>query len=267
MGINKRAFVSSFTHQWLPLNEQLQRREAIGTSVCPMCDHAEEDDLHFLCCEKYLSERIPPIERVIAEVTKRLGVDPLLKVILIRGLQAGRRGRKEISMDDIPVHYKQLVISQQTLGWEQLWYARWSKKWGEWQEQYLRDEEMSMEKPREWITQAIRSILTSVHERWKLRGKTLDGETHNQQERSTRERLERMYEMREKLPRRYRFLLEKDIGERRSMGPRALQRWIRMTEPLLRKGLRTMGRRSRVSKRMEAWVRWRRRRRKSRKKN
>ena len=63
---------------------------------------------------------------------------------------------------------------------------------------------MSMEKPREWITQAIRSILTSVHERWKLRGKTLDGETHNQQERSTRERLERMYEMREKLPRRYR---------------------------------------------------------------
>ena len=70
--------------------------------------------------------------------------------------------------------------------------------------------------------------------------------------------------MKGRVPRRYHFLIEKDVGEHIKMEPRALQRWIQMTEPVLRKVLRMMSRRTRASKRIEAWLRWRRRRRRIR---
>ena len=58
-GVNKRAFISSFTHQWLPLNERLQRREATGTSLCPMCDEETEDDLHLVLQRIPVREHTP----------------------------------------------------------------------------------------------------------------------------------------------------------------------------------------------------------------
>ena len=118
IGVRKRAFVASYTHQWLPLNERLKRRGAVGTALCPICDREVETDLHFLCCKRYQSEKIPPVEKEISEVMKKFGVDPLLRVLVVRGLRAGRKGEKNISMRDIPAHYRQLVASQQALGWE-----------------------------------------------------------------------------------------------------------------------------------------------------
>ena len=106
----------------------------------------------------------------------------------------------------------------------------------------------------------------TAHERWKLRGKALDGEVHHHHTRSVRERLDTIYDLKEKLPRRYHFLVARDIRERLRMEPRALQRWVQSTEPLIRKGLKAMSRRTGVSKRMEAWLRWRRRKRKLRRK-
>ena len=148
-----------------------------------------------------------------------------------------------------------------------MWYARWSKSWRAWQTQHLEDKEKGRADSKKWITQSIRVILGTAHERWKFRGKALDGEVHNCHTRSVREILDSIYGLKEKLPRRYHFLIGKDIGERLRMEPKALQRWIQSTEPILRKGLRAMCRRSRVGKRMEAWLRWKRGRRRLRRKH
>ena len=194
-------------------------------------------------------------------------MDPHLRVILLRGLKAGRKGKTEIPMQDIPAHYRQLVLSQQKIGWEHLWYARWTKLWSANQEQYLQDESEDQRDSREWITQTIRVLLNSAHERWMLRGKALDGEVHQSITKISEERLEAIYKIGRNLPVRYHFLIKKDIGERLEMDPKSLQRWIQMTEPIVRRGLTEMKRWTKVSKKMEAWLKWRRRRRKTKRKN
>ena len=267
IGVGKRAFVTSYTHQWLPLNERLKRRGAIGSSLCPICDTEDETDLHFLSCRRYECEKNPPVVKGVVQVMKKFGVDPHLRVILTRGLKAGRTGKKEIPMQNIPAHYQQLVRSQQQIGWDHLWYARWTKLWGASQAQYLEDESGDRRVSRGWITQAIRVVLNSAHERWMLRGKALDGEVHKVRTKNSEERLGEIYKIGRTLPVRYHFLIRKDMKERLEMDPRSLQRWIQMTEPIVRRGQRETKKRNRVSKKMEAWLRWRRRRSKKKKRH
>ena len=263
IGVGKRNFITSYTHQWLPLNERLRRRGATGSALCPICDREKETDLHFICCSSYESEKNPPVVKEVVQIMKKFGVDPHLRTIVTRGLRVGRKGRKEIPMQDIPPHHRKLILSQQSIGWEQLWYARWSTQWSESQGQFLQDESLDRSDPRGWITQVIRVILNSAHERWMLRGKALDGQVHQVRTKSTEERLEEIYSIGSSLPERYQFLIKKDKRERLEMDPGSLQRWIQMTEPIIRRGLRVINKRTRESKKMEAWLRWRRARRKT----
>ena len=100
-----------------------------------------------------------------------------------------------------------------------------------------------------------------------LRGKALDGEVHKVRTKNSEERLGEIYKIGRTLPVRYHFLIRKDMKERLEMDPRSLQRWIQMTEPIVRRGQRETKKRNRVSKNMEAWLRWRRRRRKKKKRH
>jgi len=51
MGTGTQIFISSFSHQWLPLNKMLFERKSIGPPLCPMCNEYNETDSHFLCCK------------------------------------------------------------------------------------------------------------------------------------------------------------------------------------------------------------------------
>jgi len=74
--------------------------------LCLICNREKETEHHFLSCRGYESEKIPPVTKKIAQLMKRFGVDPYLRVILIRGLRAGKEGGGRISLRDIPAEYE-----------------------------------------------------------------------------------------------------------------------------------------------------------------
>ena len=58
MGTGLRVFVTSYSHQWLPLHETLHKRKTIGTPKCPMCGTEDETHLHFLTCRHYQGNEV-----------------------------------------------------------------------------------------------------------------------------------------------------------------------------------------------------------------
>lgn len=90
--IGKRIFISSYSHQWLPINVKLSERNLIGSHMCQMCDEFQETHMHFITCKCYKTNQNVPIrENILARVEKH-NVDPYLQIILLRGIKASAEG-------------------------------------------------------------------------------------------------------------------------------------------------------------------------------
>ena len=120
MGIGKRIFISSFSHQWLPLNKRLFERNAMGSPMCTIYDNHEENDCHFIGCKEYPKSNTPSILKRINEILDKNNVDPWLDIILLRGLRESVAGEKQIEQISLLAMYLPLFQKQQELGWNQL---------------------------------------------------------------------------------------------------------------------------------------------------
>ena len=85
MGTGKWNFISSYLHQWLTIHKQLHERETVGSPTCLMCGKREETENHFLRFKSYQNTEYS-LTKTITKILDAQGIDPHLKIILLRGI-------------------------------------------------------------------------------------------------------------------------------------------------------------------------------------
>ena len=146
-----------------------------------MCGNTEETDNHYLRCKSYQHTEYD-LAKSISKILHTQGVDPHLKILLLQGMGIG--GNEHIE-EDIPSTYHPLIQSQGRLGWDQLWYSRWSKRWGEWQLHYEKERSKTRKGSGNWIQRVMSNIWEHTHGRWIQQGNILGGQPRTGQKQSS----------------------------------------------------------------------------------
>ena len=264
MGTSKRSFIVSYCHQWLPLHKAMHERSTVGTPLCPLCDMAEEDHRHFMGCPGYKGLTQQAILGHIDTCAKAQRVDPVLGIIVQRGLQAALSGRTRIKSSDIPSGYAALVAEQEEIGWSHLWHSRWSKRWGDYQKDYERTQETPRTDGVKWIRSITTTIWEQMHKKWIERGKVLKGHKGRAGRVGLQNRVARLHELKEQLPTRYQFLFRLDKQQTLSQKNEQILVWLRITEPIVNRAINRMRRRKTKETGLEKWMGGRRKVRKKR---
>ena len=166
-------------------------------------------------------------------------VNPWLGIILLRGLRGLVAGKKHIEETDIPAMHIPLIRKYQELGWNQLWYSKWTKRWNQCRLQYAREQTPRITNFERWIPRIIQLIWEYTHARWAQRGKVINVVTTPKGPRGLSTRVRKLYAIRHHLPKTFQLFFKQDMEEKIHQPLERTRRWIQDTEPLLRKALRT----------------------------
>ena len=268
MGIRKRSFTVSYSHRWLPLNLNLHKRTSIGTPLCPMCDMEEEDHEHFMKCPCYKGLTLQAILGKVDNCAKAQQVNPVLCLLVQRGLQISFKGTQHINSTDIPRGYQALISEQEQIGWSHLWFSRWSSRWGDYQSDYEKVQGTQQTNGVKWIRRLTSLIWEHMYEKWKLRGKTIRGIEGPTGWNGLQERVDRLYELKGHLPTRYHFLFSMDRHQVQTQDKSKVLHWLRTSEPTILRAVSRLRKKTRKVTELERWMgrrlRKRRRRRGSR---
>ena len=110
-----------------------------------------------------------------------------------------------------------------------------------------------------WTQKVILAMWTHLHERWIQRSKIVNGSLNSPSQEFINQRAREMYETVGRLPRRFRFLFRREEEEWQREDPKKATRWIQRVDPVIRRQLRKQERRSTEGRRMEIWLRYKRR--------
>jgi hypothetical protein len=155
----------------LPINKTLHLQDATHNPLCPECKQEDENHYHFPSCEH--QTRKQHWENLAIELgsfgTKTKN-DPNLQNALIRGTTEYWKEDQQPEPPPTP-QLQQLFSHQQKLGWKQLLYGRFSKKWAaEYERLHMHNHHQpSPISGKQWVSQAIRIIWRHVLEIWKTR--------------------------------------------------------------------------------------------------
>ena len=155
MGTGRRTFITSYSHQWLPLQKSLHNRKNIGTPLFPMCSTDNETHLHFITCNHYPGNGIEKAITQITSVMTKEEVEPLLQHMAVRGIRSALEGQKQIGVEGIPTSYSPLIRQQQEIGWSHLLYTRWKNIWHDWQHQHGKNNNIIIMDVRAWTKKVI----------------------------------------------------------------------------------------------------------------
>ena len=128
-------------------------------------------------------------------------VDPILVDILLDGLRRMYGNHGVVPEHTFPPQYHVLIRTQNSIGWDQLHRARWSKEWSCLQDEYKHrqpDPRLPIAGPL-WVLQTGRFLLDRWLEVWRIRNLARHGRDQIQQQtirtQSIRAELEALYQL------------------------------------------------------------------------
>lgn len=150
---------------------------------CPACQSPYEDNHHVILCAA--ASRASWRSILLNNLRKRddSRSDPILLDILQDGIRHHFRSIP-LAVEAYPPAYHEVIHTQNAIGWDQLFKARWSRHWVSCQNRY-RDQKAdhSLAKPGDkWAVQMGHLFLTSWLELWKIRNMERHGQDQAQQE-------------------------------------------------------------------------------------
>jgi len=162
-------FLPKFLHRWLPVGKHVARYNPnMYSSFCPSCSsNIIEDQTHMLRCPCRTTWQRDMKQALISKCEK-LATDPILVRILIEALFCWLR-QSPFPATTFSANYQALIASQESIGWEHLFYGRWSTEWDSCQLGYLQDREVTLSHKNNgpaWASQLIRVIWDHCHAAW-----------------------------------------------------------------------------------------------------
>ncbi len=104
-----------------------------GSTLCPSCRREPEDARHFLECNNTARNALfSSLHRQLTQMTQQLGLHPCVLTALWLGLVAIRTNTPypDIEAEILPT-LRPSITQQLRLGWDQLYYGRFSRSWAE----------------------------------------------------------------------------------------------------------------------------------------
>jgi hypothetical protein len=182
----------------------------------------------------------------------------VLLAVLIDGTKAWLKD-EAFPAERHPPGVQDLITEQGKIGWEQIFYGRFSKLWDRYQRKYLLEnsiKETKVNNGPQWLSRVMTVIWREVHEEWTKRNKIrhgMDEETKKQQKSAQTEWRIRYWWKKKELVKEEQVLKEvfrwRDADEHLAKmdDVKSREYWLSMNEPTIDASIiRTMKERSRV---------------------
>ena len=170
-------------HDISPTGHIAHRNNTHVPHECPACSIAQENNLHVMICP-YPSRaqwRASTIQRVVNHNPG--SSDPFLVDILHDGLIRFHRQIELIDPDQYPQRYTQLILTQNAIGWDQLYKGRWSLEWKKSHNAYANSVSDTRKLPngQSWVLSIGRLLIDQWLVLWKLRNEERHGKDEKTQ--------------------------------------------------------------------------------------
>lgn len=176
MKLSQQIFFASAAHGWLPLNMKLGERESVPDSRYPVCGMKGENIEHFVFCKAYKAQWRSMMNEMIDMASVKGKVSAHIKEILKVGMSK-KVFCKRNWIGKVIKQYEELVRGQDEIGWDHLWYGRWSSGW----KNSEQGAAVSPARSREilpWMRNIIKSMWKFMQDKWKERGKAAETDAH-----------------------------------------------------------------------------------------
>jgi hypothetical protein len=204
---------------------------------CPSCNEPLEDDWHWLICKSrnaWLQEQNQLFKALLVSLKTHLS----LKFIALRAY-ASLLSSVECNFDDAELldDETSLVQSQDSIGWANMLYGRFSVKWSCLQDAHIAEEHLDgcyFSGP-VWTSKVTQHIWRALHALWKIRNTALHGVTFTKNEATRQTRIEpivrQLYNHIYELAPSDRTLFQKPVDERLEQPLSIIERWLSIVQP------------------------------------
>ena len=244
----QHTFIQKLINGSLPLLAFLKIQDNNEDDHCPTCKGPSEDFDHFLQCRdskrfKHWETLLNELELFLSETNTH---ESLSQIILqeIRNLTINQPHEQHETNDD----FDHIRATQETIGWKQLLFGRFSRKWAEAQDRHLesmRQQDETTKKAlknqsgHKWLVAIIRKIWQSLYKLWLSRNEDLHGQDPNnskQLKKRLKQRIDSLYELKNNISATDRHIYpEKEIIQQGSN--RTMQSWLNYAETFITNAL------------------------------
>jgi hypothetical protein len=161
-------------HQILPIGTWIHKYDSVKYTIgCPTCREHDEtyDYLSFQCHHPSRAGWKAQLKATLIKFTDKSDSHHLLQDILVTGIHNRIHGLP-FPTHQYPPDWQELIDSQSQIGWKQLLLGRFSVKWWENQEQYLR---INSNHGPLWLSTLIIRLWSHCYVLWESRNKDKHG--------------------------------------------------------------------------------------------
>jgi hypothetical protein len=244
---NRQVTLVKHLHEMAPSGHISHRNNHHYPQSCPSCTCDDETNNHILCCpadsrKEWRSKLLRQISISMPSTTN----DPHLADILRDGLTRWFRHLPDITADQYPTQYHNLITTQNNIGWSHLFRGRWSIEWQLQHKEYalrtnLEGKEADSSR---WLRKIGRIILTSWFELWTLRNLERHGKDEAEQKAKRaaflHSQLSELYDLQTKMIPSHRVMFSADLQTHILQKPNldGIENWIHTFGPAIHSSIK-----------------------------
>ena len=170
-----RHFIIKYIHDWLPLGHLRSRYASFYQDSCPLCPTTLETWSHFLRCPH--RQWSVTLFSDLDKLWNSLHADPTITLLLSECLRSWLQDTSP-SISLVSSVYQRALLSQITIGIDQLFMGRFSSHWSRLQDQFLRSQGISSPKFSgvRLVSSTITVLWHHAHRLWLQRNQNLHGD-------------------------------------------------------------------------------------------
>ena len=234
-------FVVKLIHERLPC--RAASFNPSNQKECPCCNKTKETIEHMQECEEN-QEKWEQVIELIVPIYNKYKIDPILRILLNAFIKNPKRELRQVINENKINNYKpymKLINEQRRIGWKQLRYGRWSRKWAEYQYRYqyiMRKEGETRTEPDEypkWIGAVIQELWKHQRRRWNNRNQqAYNTEKPNPTRINCLKKIKALYSKRNKLQHQDQFIFEILIEQWETQSVTQMKGWIKRNKPYIK---------------------------------
>ena len=171
-------------HDISPTGHIAHRNNSHLPHECPACNQPQEDNLHVITCPHITRAnwRTNTLHKLLRHNPD--SSDPHLADLLQDGIRRFHLQHEPPTHEEYPQQYHILIISQNQIGWDQLYKGRWSIHWSKLQDMYKESHHATqgITPGPQWVLQHGRLLIDQWMILWKQRNEERHGKDNARQQ-------------------------------------------------------------------------------------
>lgn len=165
-----------------PTGKIANRNDPTLSHHCPACEEPHEDNKHVMRCGATSRQLWRQRTLNYLQNLDKPGNDPVLMDILQDGIRRYFMDIDPPLAAQYPARYARLIEEQATIGWDQIFKARWSVQWEQMQAEHTRQSTNTMARnpKKRWTTIMGRRMIERWLEVWDIRNEERHGKDADQ---------------------------------------------------------------------------------------